>query len=948
MASSPKKNAAFHTLTYMLHSICVPAVLTLCAIATSTALAEVTPLRSGWEIQSGCTIHADGAAISAADFKPVHWIAATVPSTVFAAQIAAGVVKDPDFGVNLQSAPGMTTKTPPPPSGRAAQNATYDPNAAYQVGANFATSAMPADSPYQCSWWYRKTFTVPSADKSKIQWLRFGGINYRANIWINGKQVADSQLVQGAFQTFEFDVTKYLIAGKENVLAVETFAPTVNDLAMAWADWNPMPPDKEMGLWGTVDLVTTGPVEVEAPFVSTHFADPSLKEADLTIYAELRSGSEKQVHGTLTATLEGTRIELPVDIGPGEKKSITFAPDQYAKLKVPNPRIWWPWQMGQPNLQTLNLTFTVDGSVSDRVSTHYGIREITSELIDKSTQGDHIVPASQSTVPEVSPPASGSEQPPQNTYRLFRVNGQPILIRGGGWTPDMMLRNDPAKLRKQFRMVRDLGLNTIRSEGKMETEDFFDIADQQGILIMIGWTCCDRWERFDHWTGENRQIAVASLHSQIMRLRNRPSVVMWLNGSDNPPTAEIERLYLNEEAELHWPNPLVSSATARRTTVTGESGVKMNGPYDFVTPSYWLTDEKYGGAWGFATEIGPGPAIPTLDSMRKFLPDKDIWPHDDVWKFHAGGGGFKDVTVFNKAMDNIYGPAQDVVDYDRVAQTMAYDGERAMFEAYNRNKYHSTGVIQWMLNNAWPSVIWHLYDYYLGTGGGYFGTKKANEPVHIQYSYDDHSIWVINSTYTPTGDLIADATVYDAQQVNVFSHNETLALNADGSARAFPIPDAVFAAGSPSFFVDLKLTNKAGATVSRNFYWVSANHSTYDWARTRYTTTPILTYENLTALRTLPRAKLDSSLRFVGDRAEIRLHNPSKTLAFQVAVSVDDSAGLSITPVLWSDNYIELMPGESITLSSTLPPHLTGKPVYRLSGWNIETQTLHPVNVRNQ
>jgi exo-1,4-beta-D-glucosaminidase len=915
----------------------------LCAIVALTCQAEVTPLHTGWKIESGCKVHADGAAISSADFHPEGWIAATVPSTVFAAQIAAGEVKDPFYGLNLRSAPGMTTQTPVPPSGRNAQNQKYDPGAAYQVGGNYSNSPMPADSPYHCSWWYRTAFSVPADGKGKVQWLRFGGINYRANIWINGKRVADSQQVQGAFRTFEFDVTSFLHAGQENVLAVETFAPDVTDLAMTWVDWSPMPPDKEMGLWGRVDLVTTGPVEIESPSVSTHFADSTLKEADLTIYADLRSASDEPVHGTLTATLEGISIEQHVDIGPGEEKSISFVPGQYARLKVHNPHIWWPWQMGQPNLETLSLVFNVDGRISDRVSMRYGIREMTSELIDRSTQGSELIPAKPATAEDAAPPVRGAERPPQASYLLFRVNGRPILIRGGGWAPDMMLRSDPAKLREQFRMVRDLGLNTIRSEGKMEPNDFFDLADEQGILVMIGWSCCDRWERFNNWTAENRQVAASSLRSQILRLRSRASVLAWLNGSDNPPSAEIEQLYLKEEADLHWPNPIVSSATARRTIVSGESGVKMNGPYDYVTPSYWLTDAKYGGAWGFSTEIGPGPAIPTLDSMRKFLPEKDIWPHNDVWTFHAGGGGFKDVAVFDKAMAGIYGPPQSAIEYDRVAQTMAYDGERAMFEAYNRNKYRSTGVIQWMLNNSWPSMIWHLYDYYLGTGGGYYGTKKANEPQHIQYSYDDHSVWLVNSTYSPSFDLIGYAAVYDAQRQQVFRRQVTInRLSADGAACVLSIPDAIFAGGSPSFFIDLALKTREGATLSRNSYWVSATQTTYDWTKTRYTTSPILTYENLTALRNLPQAKIDSSLRIAGDKAEVHLHNSSNALAFQVALSVDDSAGLSITPVLWSDNYVELMPGESLTLTADLPPHLAEIPVFSLSGWNIATQTLHP------
>jgi exo-1,4-beta-D-glucosaminidase len=916
----------------------------LLAVLATVCRAQVTPLRTGWNLQSACKLDSDGAAISTTAFHPVGWIATTVPTTVLAAQVASGIFKDPDYGMNLRSIPGTT----------------------YAIGSNFSNQPMAPDSPYRCGWWYRKTFSVPAANKGKTLWLRFAGINYRGDLWINGKNVVDDKVFRGAFTQFDFDVTKYLIAGKENALAVEVFAPTESDLAMTWVDWSPMPPDKVMGIWKSVDLVATGPVEVTSPAVTAHFTDASLKQAELTVYAEVRNATGNPVNGLLTATLEGVHLEQPVELAANEDKSVSFTPDEFAKLKIKNPRIWWPYQMGQPNLETLSLSFSAGGHVSDAVTTRYGIREITSELIDRSTRGSDIVAAKPEPLPPPEPPApprpprgtqgagAGGAQraprpaeppePPQQVYRLFRVNGKPILVRGGGWTPDMMLRDDPEKLRAQFRMVRDMGLNTIRSEGKMDPEGFFNLADEQGVLVMIGWSCCDRWERWPQWTDENKQVAHDSLQSQILRLRSHPSVVMWLNGSDHHPTPEIETMYLKEESDLHWPNPTVSSATRRATSVTGESGVKMNGPYDYVAPAYWEIDTRHGGAWGFATEIGPGPAIPRLDSMKKFIPAADIWPHDDVWRYHAGSGGYKDVTIFNKAMDAIYGGAQDAVEYDRISQAMAYDAERAMFEAYGRNKYNSTGVIQWMLNNSWPSLIWHLYDYYLDTGGGYFGTKKACEPLHIQYSYDDHSIWVVNSTYAAAPDLTAAAAVYDVSLNKIFDNNATVQSAPDSAQSAIAIPEQVFATGV--HFVELTLKNKAGAVVSRNFYWVPAQASAYDWTITR-DNTPILTYEDLTALKKLPQAKVNASVNIMGGKAEVRLHNASNALAFQIAVTtnadeIERRTGEKVSPVLWSDNYVELLPGESLTLSAILPAKMSGTPEFHITGWNIAEKTLKP------
>jgi len=854
------------------------------------ASASETALHEGWNLQSACKLSAGGETISTATFHPEGWIAASIPSTVLAAQVAAGEYKDPYFGMNLRKIPGGN----------------------YPLGEDFENLPMPQDSPYRCGWWYRKAFHVAAADRGKTFWLHFGGINYSADVWVNGKRIADRSQVAGAYRTYEFNITNDVVPGTDNVVAVETFAPTETDLGINWVDWNPAPPDKDMGLWGPVSLMTSGPVSVRSPMVATHFPDASLKEADLTVYGELLNATDHPVQGIVSATVANIRVEQPVDLAPNEDKTVAFTADKFPQLRVHDPEIWWPWQMGKPNLETLTLRFTANGKVSDAQSVRFGIREVTSELTDQG-------------------------------HRLFRVNGKRILVRGGGWSQDMLLRQDPTRLREQFRLVQDLRLNTIRLEGKMETQDFFDLADQKGILVMLGWCCCDQWEHWKKWTPDNFQVATASLHSQMLRLRSHASLLVWLNGSDNPPPADVESAYLKIEAETHWPNPTLSSASQRPTTVSGESGVKMTGPYDYVAPSYWLAEtSKHGGAWGFNTETSPGPAIPTVSSIRKFIPADELWPPNDTWSFHYGGGDFRKLTVFNNAMNATYGPAKSMDEYVRIAQTMSYDGERAMFEAYGRNKYTSTGVIQWMLNNAWPSMIWHLYDYYLDTGGGYFGSKKALEPIHVQYSYDDHSVYIVNSTYAATPELFVTAKVFDNNLKELISKKASLTVEADTSTQALSLPDSGFSPDGSVYFVQLVLKNKQGETVSRNFYWIPAKLTTWDWAKTEYTYTPALTEANMQVLRSLPEAKLEAKAVRTAAGVQVELHNPSKRLAFQVAVAAQSGGGEDITPAIWSDNYVELMPGESLTLEGALPEHLTGPASVVVSGWNIP-QTVLPL-----
>jgi exo-1,4-beta-D-glucosaminidase len=851
-------------------------------------------------LQSACNLPASGDAITAQGFKDDAWLKTTVPSTVLAAQVAAGVLPDPYFGSNLREIPG----------------------ASYPMGQNFSNLPMPADSPYACGWWYRKVFTAPldAAGGGHFS-LYFGGINYRGEVWLNGHQIGDGSTVAGAYRTYTFDVTEFIHPGGENILAVKTTAPTEKDLGINWVDWNPCPPDKDMGLWGAVDLIQTGAVTVRSPLVVTHFPDANLATADLTVYAELHNATDAPVKGVVTGVAAGIHFQRPVELVPHEDRTVIFDAKDLPELRVRDPKLWWPFQMGDPHLERVTVAFSTEGRVTDEQSAEFGIREITSELTS-------------------------------NGSRLFRVNGKPILIRGAGWSPDMLLRADESRLRNQFRLVRDIRLNTIRLEGKLETDQFFHLADEQGILVMMGWCCCDHWEHWKNWTPEDLQIAKASLRSQMLRLRHHASLMVWLNGSDNPPPPDVEHAYLQVEAESHWPNPTLSSATEKQTTVTGETGVKMTGPYDYVAPSYWYSALRFGGAVGFNTETSPGPAIPSLASRRKFLSDPEAWPPTGNWGLHNGGGDFVNLKVFGEAMEAIYAKPASAAQYERIAQTMEYDSERAMFEAYAKNKYSSTGVIQWMLNNAWPAMIWHLFDYNLDTGGGYFGAKKACEPVHIQYTFDDRSVVAVNSTYARVTGLHAAVHVHNLAWKELYSTEATVNLAADSVERIATIPESLYSGAERIFLIDLTLTSPNGNLVSRNFFWVPGTLTTFDWEKSDYTHTPAVRHEDLTALANLPPAQLDSQAEVEstanGREVRVRLTNRSQVLAFQVRAAVRTASGDLIAPVLWSDNWIEVIPGESVTLTAALPDSATAEPVVQVDGWNVAPVTLTPRSIANK
>ena len=858
------------------------------------------PLADGWALQSSGKVAETGDLISTPAYQPKGWYTVTVPTTVVAALVKQGVYPDPDFGMNLRQLPGIT----------------------YPIGANFSNYAMQQDSPFAVAWWYRKEFTLPVSYRGKTIWLDFSGINYRANIWVNGKQIADLRQVAGAWRSYEFNITSVARPGTENVVAVQVWAPEKDDLAITFVDWNPAPPDKNMGLWREVNIRTSGPVALRYPAVIAHLGPPGDGRAELTVAALLKNSTNGSVKGTLRGRMEGVQFEQEIELAPDEVKDVTFVPDRFSQLTVTRPRLWWPAQMGTPNLYELHMEFDVDGQVSDLSDSRFGIREIASELND-------------------------------NNKRVFSINGRKVLIRGGGFSPDMLLRYDPQNVDDQFRYVQDMGLNTVRLEGKLEPDDFFEKADRKGILIMAGWCCCDHWEHWSKWSEADYQIAKESLRSQVYRLRSHPSLVMWLNGSDNPPPPDVERMYLEVEKEALWPNPIVSSATAKPAGFSGASGVKMTGPYDYVAPSYWLLDSLEhpsptpcneggcGGAYGFNTETSPGPAVPPIESLERFLPKNHLWPIDEYWNYHAGGGSFKDIHVFTDALNARYGKAENVEDYAFKSQLMAYEGIRAMYEAYSRNKYTSTGVIQWMLNNAWPSVIWHLYDYYLRPGGGYFGAKVAMQPLNPMYGYDDRSIWLVSSQYRDAENLRLTAKVYNLDMTEKFSREEILNVSADSTGKVFALPDIPDL--SATYFLRLIVQDSTGKIVGSNFYWLSASPETLDWEKSNWYTTPTANYADFTALRQLPKVKLNltSSSERKGDKAitYVRLQNQSKDLAFFVHLKLDKSkGGEEILPVVWQDNYISLMPGEKREITAIYRASQLGpaKPVVEVSGWNVQ------------
>ncbi|MGA2086244.1 MAG: sugar-binding domain-containing protein, partial [Terracidiphilus sp.] len=415
-------------------------------------------LNQGWAIQSSVDVRENGEYISTAGFNTAEWYPATVPSTVLGALVKQRVYPEPGVGMNLREIPGTT----------------------YPKFTPFTDLQMPPESPFRHSWWYRTEFKLPAEYKGKTLWLGFDGVNYRANVWMNGHQIASSTTMAGTWRLFEFDVTAAARPGETNVLAVEVFPPQPNSLAMTLVDWAPMPPDKEMGVWRSVHINATGPVALRFPAVITKLNLPLTDQAELTVRAELKNASDQPVEGVLKGKVEAIEFSQPVKLAAHETQVVRFTPENCSQLKMANPRLWWPAQLGPQNLYPLDLEFVVDGQVSDSSHIRFGIRQVTSE-VDAAK------------------------------HRIFQINGKNILIRGAGYSFDMLLRSTPERQEAELRYVRDMNLNTIRFEGKLEDDHFFDLMDEMGILAMPGWCCCDNWERWKAWGAEDEAVAVASL-----------------------------------------------------------------------------------------------------------------------------------------------------------------------------------------------------------------------------------------------------------------------------------------------------------------------------------------------------------------------------------------------------------------------------------------------------
>jgi exo-1,4-beta-D-glucosaminidase len=677
-----------------------------------------------------------------------------------------------------------------------------------------------------------------------------------------------------------------------------------------------------MGIVRDVVIRRSGAVRLRNAYVQTRLNVPVLDRADLTVKAEVRNDSGAAVTTTVSGTVAGSPLSpQTVTLTAGQARTVTFP-----MVALANPRVWWPVGMGGQPLYDVDLTASVGGGgASDTVHKRFGVRDIRAPL-DASN------------------------------HRRYSVNGRPLLIRGAGWSPDIFLRWNPTYVRDKLDYVADLGLNTVRLEGRIEPDDFFDLTDEMGILVMPGWECCNKWERHGSWTTEDFAVARASMSAEALRLRGRPSVISFLIASDIAPTAAIERGYVDALNAAEWPLPIVSVASDNSAPITGRSGLKMPGPYDWIPPNYWY-NKREGGAFGFNSETSAGPDVPTLDTLRRMMTTSELntlWQNFGAAQYHRSPSGtFNNLRIFGNALAGRYGPVTGLEDYVRKAQLAQYENVRAQFEAYGRNFSDATnpsnGQIYWLLNSGWTSLHWQLFDYYLDQGGAYYGAKKANEPLHVQYSYDNRSVVVVNARPAAASGLTVRVNLYNPDGTERFAQTATgLSVGGNGArTTALTIPSTVTALAA-TYLAKLVLTDASGREVSRNVYWLSTRADVIDYANNQWYYAPTTQYADLRGLSGMAQAPVAASATTTSaggtSTTTVTLRNTStgRTPALYVDAHVTGASGRLVLPIRWNDNAVSLWPGESVTLTGTYrTADLAGaRPSVRVSGWNSAIQTV--------
>ena len=904
--------------------------LVLPIVFTQPAVKQVK--LTDFTLQSSSVVKAGGSEISSPTFNPdIYWFPVKVPSTVLSGLVANKIYPDPYAGMNNMLIP----------------DASDEFNKQYKLE---QYSHLPNDlNPWKKPYWYRTTFNVPSSDKGKHFQLIFKGINYRAAVWVNGKQLSDSSKMAGMFGEYSLDVSDVIKAGASNGLAVKIYpldfpglpateqlealgdfyangGPTgdigknVTMLCSVGWDWMPPVRDRNMGIWLPVYLRTTGGVTINHPRIVTDlpaFPDTSSAKVSLSLVLSNHLGSA--VDGNLVVTIapenfKGIPVSFtrPVKIASAAKETVDLNAANTKELNFSKPALWWPNGHGKPNLYRIKLQYATAAGITDDTTFVFGVRTVSSKAVN----------------------VNGSWR------RDFYVNGYRVHLVGGAWVPDMMLNRDSVRYDYEMHLCRNANVNLVRIWGGGVTpcDEFFDAADRYGLLVWSDfWITGDTQGEFKgspDWPLDG-DIFKRNVTSTVYRIRNHPSLLVWTGGNEGHARKELYEFMRNSVIELDGTRPFIPCSSGFAHLPEGwpaswpdnlPGGVYSGGPYTWQDPKSYYSRAIAGKDWVFKDETGL-PSMVTWDNLPKNIPDL-VWdsklpfPLNNSWGYHDACSGNGHWELYYKEMVKRYGEQASMKDFCDRMQLMNAIGYQGIFESAGHKLNDIGGVMLWKLNAAFPSVVWQVYDWFLQPNAGYYFMQNACEPVHIQLNLNNFKVTTVNRTYRPVTGLTATAEVFDAGSKSLFRESSSFNIGPSDVKENIDIASVI--GGSKGLcFVVLNLKNAAGTLVSHNVYWLSPDDD--------YRAINKLASASLAAV-VLKSEKLKSETRWT-----VKITNNSGRIAFFVRPRLMVN-GDEILPSYWSASYFTLAPGESFTGNVSCPDaKLAGKvPSMSISGLNTD------------
>ncbi|UKT65934.1 glycoside hydrolase family 2 protein [Pedobacter mucosus] len=833
---------------------------------------------SKWQMQKVSAIKEGDAEISKANYQTKEWLPAIVPGTVLNTLIANKVYPEPYYGDQNRKERKLI-----PDIG--------------DVGLEFY------------HYWFRTAFAVPKKFVGKRVWIKFHGINYRSEIWVNGKHIGT---MAGMFNAQEFDITSLIKFAGENILALKVKPVDVpgtsnkpikqrpgaigengnggdgeigkNVSMLMSVGWDFTVPDgirdRNTGVWRDVELFATRSVVLDHPFVRTKLPLSDTTQANETISVEAYNATNNLQKATISAKIEeiGKTIKQNILLKPKERRTIFFNPQDYSELTIRAPKLWWPLNKGKQNLYTLKLSVDVNGMVSHEITTRFGIREITSD-----------------------------QQTPDKSRR-FLVNGYPIFIRGSNWVPDAMLRNTEQRTYAEIRYTKQAGINFLRlwGGGIAESDYFYQLCDEMGIMV---------WSEF--WiTGDTRfpvdtALYFKNLTSTIKRIRNHASSAYYVSA--------------NESTELPGAGKLIYALDPTKGyQVQSECcGVHDGSPYKYENPMQYFenTASKRGSRVdGFNPEYG-APILPIMSSLRLLMPKKDLWPiNKAVWDYLDGGGFHQMTTKYHEAVEQ-FGKPTTIEDYAKKAQFVGAMNFRSLWEVWNYNKFNfgdrfASGLLFWYHNSPIPQTSSRFYDWFLEPTAGLYYSQNALAPLHPQFDYLKNTVSVANDFRKAFSGYQLKAMVYDIDSEPVLNLSKTIDIPADGltkDALKVEFPANI----SQVHFIKLTLADQQGKQVAESFYWRSKDEYKGPWTMTG---PAVSGFQEIDGLK-------KTTLRLIAERISLKdrifvkakVTNAGSAISFFTALRLVDQNGESIKPAFYTDNFLNLMPGEERSIQIEIP-----------------------------